>query len=207
MNACLVSSLPLKRNSNQDGLRAYFIILSGRLTNWDWLFIYSIPCHVEILPEPYLSHFAVLVSGVFILYSECISEADLNAASADLLNFVQDFEVLYGPSQMLYNVHLLTHLTFCVKSWGPLWASSLFSPENDNGVLKKLVSGTRGVMTQIARKYCMFSFLPATLSPFVISGVISNKCKNLLIPRKKKTEFGQNVQCKPSRLVCGHIVF
>lgn len=53
------------------------------------------------------------------------------------------------------NVHLLTHLSECVRKSGPLWAYSMFSFESMNGKLLKLVNGTQDITQQIAEKYCL----------------------------------------------------
>jgi len=148
-----------------------------------WLLYYCLPCLTGILPEVYLKHLSLLVSSVYILSSDCITISDLNAAESYLVQFVKEFE-MYGPSQMTYNVHLLLHLTQCVGFWGPLWAYSAFSFETGNGVLKNMVKGTRGVMTQITNKYITYRFLPKILSVYNISDSVAKICSNLLLRRR-----------------------
>ena len=49
------------------------------------------------------------------------------------------------------NVHLLNHLTKCVRNWGPLWAYSCFQFESANNHLKKLFHGSKDMSKQVNR--------------------------------------------------------
>ena len=48
------------------------------------------------------------------------------------------FPILIGVRALTMNIHLLKHLTFHVKNWGPLWSYSCFGFESVNGDVKKL---------------------------------------------------------------------
>ena len=48
------------------------------------------------------------------------------------------------------NVHLLSHLTDCVRDWGPLWSYSCFTFESANNSLKKLFHGTKNMSKQVS---------------------------------------------------------
>ena len=50
-----------------------------------------------------------------------------------------------GATANRMNVHMLRHLIFHVKNWGPLWVYSCFSFESLNGELKKYFHGTRNM--------------------------------------------------------------
>ena len=54
-----------------------------------------------------------------------------------------------GPKHTTMNVHLLAHLSRCVKFWGPLWVYSCFSFEGLNQHLKKLFHGTKNMSEQV----------------------------------------------------------
>ena len=47
------------------------------------------------------------------------------------------------------NVHLLSHLSQCVRNWGPLWAYSGFFFEGMNGYIKGFFHGTREMSKQV----------------------------------------------------------
>ena len=61
-----------------------------------WLFYYSLPVLHGVLPATYLSHFALLVAGIYIFNSDCITKTDFHTASKCLLLFYQQFSTLYG---------------------------------------------------------------------------------------------------------------
>jgi hypothetical protein len=121
----------------------------------NFLLFYGIPCLFNILKTEYLDHFALFSSAVFILLQTEISPIDLRKAQEMLNTFVRQFETLYGPINMTYNVHLLTHLSDCVSHCGPLWAHSTFHFEDNNAVLTGYVNGTRDVIKQVALKYSL----------------------------------------------------
>jgi hypothetical protein len=60
-----------------------------------------------------------------------------------LKKFIQEFENLYSPLKMVYNVHLLSHIVNSVKQTGPLWAISTFHFESNNRKLVNYVHGTK----------------------------------------------------------------
>lgn len=72
-----------------------------------------------------------------------------------LKKFHLRFNSLYGTQQMVYNVHLISHLADCVRNCGPLWAYSNFAFEDYNGVLKDYINGTTDVEKQITSKYSL----------------------------------------------------
>lgn len=54
-----------------------------------------------------------------------------------------------GEKNCTMNIHLLSHLTQCVRDWGPLWTYSCFSFESANNHLKKLFHGTKDMTKQV----------------------------------------------------------
>lgn len=119
----------------------------------NWLLFYSIPCLYNILPKRYLLHFALLSKSIYTLLQSEISQAELELTKKDLDIFVKDFEVLYGQINMVYNVHLLSHLVESVRHNGPLWTSSNFHFEDNNKNLRNFVKGTKDVLKQVVSKY------------------------------------------------------
>lgn len=117
---------------------------------------YSLPCLNGILPKKFFIHFALFVSSMFIFLKDEMSHEEIDLGNMLLMNFVNRFQQLYGDINMVYNVHLLTHLGKIVSLWGPLWAYSAFTFETGNGTLLNLVKGTRGVTTQIVEKYLSY---------------------------------------------------
>lgn len=95
------------------------------------------------------------MDATHILCSSEISLERLQYAETLLSSFVDDFEEIYGESNMVFNVHLLSHLADCVRHIGPLFAYSNYSFEDNIGHLVSLHKGTTDVSTQICKKYLM----------------------------------------------------
>ena len=70
-----------------------------------------------------------------------------------LIKFIILTGSLYGQEFISFNVHQLSHLVKSVKLWGPLWCTSAFMFENNNGNLLKLLHGTNHVPNQICYSY------------------------------------------------------
>lgn len=119
----------------------------------NWVLYFSLPCLRNILDKKHYEHYALLPQSLHILLSKDIARRDIAIVRQNLSRFVDEFEILYGPINMTYNVHLLNHLTKCVENCGPLWTHSNFCFENNNGILSKYVKGTRDVGKQISSKY------------------------------------------------------
>ena len=66
-------------------------------------------------------------------------------------------EELYGLESCKFNVHCLTHLVYCVKDFGPLWATSTFTFEAHNHNLVNMFHGTQYVLHQITDTFLLKS--------------------------------------------------
>ena len=129
-----------------------------------WLLYYSLPVLRNILPAIYYSHWALLVDCTAILLGNNISLAQLVYCERTFVEFVSDFETLYGKQHMSYNVHQLLHITQSVRHWGPLWSHSAFTFEAFNAVLLKMIKGTQGVPMQILNTFCLMRAIPYNVS-------------------------------------------
>lgn len=118
-----------------------------------WILFYSLPCLKNILPKKYYDHYSILPRSLYLLLSSEIVRHNITIVESKLKKFVEEYEHLYEPISMTYNVHLMTHLSKCVENCGPLWAYSNFAFENQNGILSKYVNGTKDVLKQISSKY------------------------------------------------------
>lgn len=90
-----------------------------------------------------------------ILRSSKITQPQLSRATELLQTFVNEYEVFYGESNMVFNVHQLLHLVDCVKHNGPLSLYSTYCMEDFIGHLVSLVHGTTDVAQQICEKYLL----------------------------------------------------
>lgn len=80
------------------------VYLGSELRNW--LMFFSIPVLHGILPNPYLTHFSLLVAAILILSSENITQEDLENAASYLKEFYFQFPHLYG--NMAHGVYTLS---------------------------------------------------------------------------------------------------
>ena len=107
------------------------------------LLYYSPVIASRYMDEKYVQHWLLFVGAIFLLLQESISEDDLLTAEAMLRLFVRDIGALYGDKHYTYNMHMLTHLVLYVRRWGPLWSTSAFLFESFNGVLSKMIHGSK----------------------------------------------------------------
>lgn len=120
-----------------------------------WILFYMKICAEGIQKRKYVDHMQLLSASVYILLGNNITSQQLNIASQKCLTFVNEFEKIYGRTNMVMNVHLVLHLVNACKSLGPLWTQSAFVFEDFNGVLLKHAKGTTDVILQIASKYVL----------------------------------------------------
>lgn len=66
-----------------------------------WVFYFSLPILDGILPEPYFSHYALLVAAIHILFGDEIQSAALTRADLYLRRFYEVFASLYGQYKFL----------------------------------------------------------------------------------------------------------
>lgn len=112
---------------------------------------------VGLLPQKYIDHFQLLSSSIYQLLKTDISPDDLSCIENKLTAFVSTYQSFYGKQSMTMNVHLILHYVENVKHNGPLWSTSMFSFESNNGQLLKLFNGYRHVLRQITSKYILNS--------------------------------------------------
>ncbi|XP_077991120.1 uncharacterized protein LOC144445447 [Glandiceps talaboti] len=126
-----------------------------------FLLYYGLPVLLNILPDVYYQHFALLSEAIFILLQESIPVNQLEKAANLLEHFCLTFASLYGDRFMTHNVHSLLHLVEDVKLLGPLWTHSCFHFEDTNGFLMKLIHGTQNVQSQIVTAVALTQKLPS----------------------------------------------
>ncbi|KAK3910089.1 Halomucin [Frankliniella fusca] len=136
--------------------RSIDLVAMWKASEWrNWLLYYAIVCLVDIVPQRYLRLVGLLSNAVFLLSRDVILEENLVEAHRCIEEFVRRFQDLYGPGQMNFSVHILTHLVECVRNWGPLFCHSTFPFESWNHHIAKAVSSPKGAIDQIAMRFLM----------------------------------------------------
>ncbi len=115
-----------------------------------WLLFYSPVILKEFMPNELYHHWMQFVSLIFVLLRDKITAADIDFAQSLCVSFVTGTKDLYGPEHCTYNLHQVTHLPLAVQRWGPLWASSAFMFESNNGDIMKLLHGTQFILEQLS---------------------------------------------------------
>lgn len=74
----------------------------------NWLFHYSIPCLVGVLPDVYLHHFMLLAFGVWLVNQQTISPEEVYQSGNLLAKFVMLIDALYGGFlTALFELHIM----------------------------------------------------------------------------------------------------
>lgn len=98
------------------------------------------------------SNFLALSVSIFICLSPTLCVLYTDYVEKLLKFFVADYSAVYGPNQVVYNVHCLVHLAQDVMRYGSLDNVSAFPFENYLGHLKTLVRKPHNPVAQIVRR-------------------------------------------------------
>lgn len=149
-----------------------------------------------------------MIDAMHILCSTVIMPAELRKAENLLLFFVNEFEELYGASNMVYNVHQLRHIAECVENNGPLFLYSNYSMEDNIGHLVSFVQGTTDVAHQICEKYLLEKNLVLHLNKSTLATKFYEKIESKLwFSRGKRVNDGVVIGNPKQYLNDQHLLF
>ncbi|KAE8737582.1 hypothetical protein FOCC_FOCC016954 [Frankliniella occidentalis] len=132
-----------------------------RASEWRlWALFYFIPCLRGMLQDKYIVHFGLLSKAMNILLKRSVTDEDVNLAHKLLLCYTFYFDKYFGLPNMVYNIHLLSHISKCVRNFGPIWGHSSFPYESQNRYLVQLCKSPYCVPLQVARKFVIYQSLP-----------------------------------------------
>lgn len=122
---------------------------------------------MNVLKSSYYEHFLKLSKSIYIFNKSLITRDEFQDASRLIIEFVDEFEMLYGEAGMKYNVHALIHIPSCVLNLGPLHCYSLFAYESKNNFVNHYVNGTNNVIQEATSKISLYqkNFLGQHLKP------------------------------------------
>lgn len=141
---------------------------------------FAVPCFKDILPNQYFVNLSLFVNALHIFLSDSISSAALGEARICMRDFVTGYQRLFGLQSVTYNLHLCLHLADVVKWVGPLWAHSNFIFESGNGLLIRIVRGTRSVINEIAVKFTRHQSAAIVISENPVSDVALKFCNTIM---------------------------
>ena len=126
----------------------------------NWLLYFGVPCLKGLLPNNNLVRlFALLSKAIFMLSRDSVTMDEVDEAERCLQQFAQDFQRIFGPGKMRFNVHVLLHVARAVRMWGPLQYHSTFFFESLNGRLKKSIRSPKGAADQIINRHLLMSLV------------------------------------------------
>ncbi len=117
--------------------------------------LYSGLCMLrDIIPVKIYDNFVTLsVAITCLLRPDIVKQAQyVDYAENLLINFVKNFEVIYGAEQLVYNMHTLIHPAQDCRQFGPLDTISAFPFENYLDILKRLVRRPQNLIAQIVHR-------------------------------------------------------
>lgn len=188
-----------------------------------WLLFYCLPTLKGLLKEDKLEHLAMLSKALHILLQKSISIDDLNTAEELLLTYVFFFQQYFHKENMVYNIHLLTHLTKGVRNFGPLWTHNSFVYESYNRVILEMQSSPFSVALQITRKFLISAAFPVLIYRLAKNAKVFDYCESVLERKVKRFsrcndvvflgsglpytfQPNEEVQCDPSNLYPSQLV-
>lgn len=142
------NQLPTEFSRKSRGLR---LMRRYKATELRQLLLYTLPMILsQILKSKYYDHFIKLHIAIRILCSNAHCITHNNIAKKLLIEFVEEFPMLYEPHCMSFNLHSLLHLCDDVLNYKcPLDSYSAFKFENFLQFLKKLPKCGFNVLEQL----------------------------------------------------------
>ncbi|XP_067217132.1 uncharacterized protein [Linepithema humile] len=134
-----------------------------------WLLFYSMPCLKGLLKKKHINHFAMLSTATNILLQKSITREEVFQAHKLFLCYMYLFQKYFDKENMVYNIHLLSHICKGVLNWGPLWTHNSFLYEGQNRHLMQLYHSPSNVILQIARKFLIYTSIPHLCSKLILS--------------------------------------
>lgn len=145
-----------------------------------------------LLDKKYIKHFKLLSSAIYTLPEKTISQESIEEAEIKLIEYVNNFEILYGKSNVTMNLHLLKHVAMQVANLGPLWCQSAFAFEANNGNVVKSIKSTKDIIHQLTWKYLMKEKVKAKKGPDCVDDYSIGNGRKMIISRAEKDIFNND---------------
>lgn len=108
----------------------------------------------DIVSAEIYAHFLLLFTAIRFLSCKLTCQANAEISQLLLERFVEQYPNIYGPKELVYNVHLLLHLVNDIMLYGPLSSFSAYKFENYQREIKKHVKRPTQVLQQINNRLC-----------------------------------------------------
>jgi Transposase family tnp2 len=113
-------------------------------------------------PQEYMDHVLLLLYSFRQYLRAQLTDNEKIKARLALTKFLAQLSTLFDESMLIYNTHIITHVSDICERWGGLWDANTFNYESKNGFLAKLHHGTVHQPDQILRNYQRLKVCQAT---------------------------------------------
>lgn len=143
------------------------------------LLIFYLPLALSgLLDNKYVQHFRLLSYAMYTLSKKQIPLNEIEIANQQLNKFTREFQNMYGKTNVTMNLHLINHMPMSVRMLGPLWATSAYAYETNNGVVIKGNTSKKDIVHQLAYKHVMKQTIKSSIESndqFTLSGECVHK--------------------------------
>lgn len=121
-----------------------------KATEFRTFLLYIGPIVLKNIDIGVYEHYLLFHSSIFILSnSKLIQRFGTDQTKKLLHTFITHCKEIYGLEYLVYNIHILSHLSDDVKRFGPLDSFSAFPFENYLGQIKKFIKSPNKPLQQI----------------------------------------------------------
>nr|CAH8845402.1 unnamed protein product [Trichobilharzia regenti] len=107
----------------------------------------------DIMPPAIYRNFQRLSLAVYLLSHPRFHRNYLEGCRVELINFLNEFEVIYGRKHLVYNIHCLQHLAEDVNQMGPLESFSAFPFESYMQTIRRSIHSNNAIAKQAANRF------------------------------------------------------
>ncbi|VDQ11940.1 unnamed protein product [Trichobilharzia regenti] len=107
----------------------------------------------DIMPLAIYRNFQRLSFAVCLLSQPKYYRNYLEGCRVELLNFLNEFEVIYGREHLIYNIHCLQHLAEDVNEITPLESFSAFPFESYMQTIRQSIHSNNAIAKQAAHRF------------------------------------------------------
>ncbi|VDQ01169.1 unnamed protein product [Trichobilharzia regenti] len=126
----------------------------------------------------------------------------LEGFRVELINFLKEFEVIYGREHLVYNIHCLQHLADDVNQMGPLESFSAFPFESYMQTIRRSIHSNNAITKQAANR-----FAEKVFHDYKSGGVHNEIINDCEVDARRQTVNTRNTlitSSSPDNLVIAH---
>ena len=125
------------------------------------MLLYSMYVLKDVIPEREMHCWQSFVLACRLLCKPRVTKTDLMLSDTKFMDFLKEYESLYGKASISPNMHLHAHLKECVENYGSHYGFWLFSFERYNGILGAYHTNPNHAQVHDLRNPCWYAVLLA----------------------------------------------